>query len=115
MQSIKPVDFTLFVGKTTSFTLSSGKVVKVRESNGSDDELLSSMDLLLQGDNIDQYLTSVIELDEDLGRKPLFDEVQAYKEMDRFYLLYQYLVWKNGTTLEAEVSCQNVGCEEGRT
>jgi hypothetical protein len=113
MQPHKEEPSVLFKGKTEKVTLPSGRVVTIRETNGADDEILSSSQ---EGDEIDgegviRFLASIIDHDETLTHKPLAADVAEYFISDKYYLLFYQRIMNLGHELHFEYSCQNPSCK----
>lgn len=103
-------DLKIFTGDITRVTLPSGKVVLIRETNGADDELLSTLEDITSGDNFNLFITSIVMEDEDLGRKPLLEEVIDWKEQDRWFLIVKQRIINKGDKLDINYTCPIKSC-----
>lgn len=110
MVPAKVDDPLIFIGKETKVTCPSGKVVSIRETNGEDDELLSSIADAQTGENVLKFLSNIITQDEDLKRKPLTSEVGEYLVNDKYYLLFKQRIINHGNEFQFEYKCQNSQC-----
>ena len=104
------MDVVLFTGKTKKIILPSSKEITIRESNGADDELISTIADVATGDNINKFLASVIIMDEDLGRAPTVPETQDYKDADRWATIFHQRILTRGNELVFSYVCSSKNC-----
>lgn len=90
----------IFVGDITQVVLPSGKIVDIRENNGGDDELLSKISSAKNGENINIFLSGIIEKDYELEKKPLAGDVAGYLNKDRYYLMFKQRLINYGNILK---------------
>jgi hypothetical protein len=100
----------LFIGKTTDIKLPSGRIVKIRETNGDDDELLSSLNASLDGSNTYNFLSAIILNDSFLGRRPMPDDIKEWHINDKYVLLFKQRIFNHGFELKFKSTCDNEKC-----
>lgn len=92
------------------FVLPSGLKVLARESNGDDDAIFSRVVDILSGDNIPNYIASVVEKDFSLGRKPQPEDIKNWRINDRNIFLIKQRILNHGSDLIWEHTCSNPDC-----
>ena len=100
----------LFKGATTEITLPSSRVVKIRETNGEDDEILSSWNDAADGSNIDNFLSAIIINDSVLGGKPTPEDISKWPINDKYALLFKQRVFIYGHELKFKAKCTEEKC-----
>lgn len=101
----------LFTGKTTTITLPSGREVKIRETNGDDDELLSSWNDSADGSNIAKFLSSIVLEDSFLKGKPSVGEINNWPINDKYGLLFKQRLFVHGSELKFRAICTEESCK----
>lgn len=86
----------IYMGDSTDVELLSGKKVKIRETNGDDDAILSKIKDASDGSNINNFLANIIEMDYDLARKPLSTDILDWLVNDKYYLLFKQRMINQG-------------------
>lgn len=103
----------VFLGKETTLTLPSGRVVRIRESNGDDDDILSRLGDTSDGSNINNFLANIITEDfEHPGQKLRASDLLKWKVNDKYYLLFKQRLINHGNVLKFTHTCQNERCKK---
>lgn len=99
----------MFEGRTTEITLPSGRVVKIRETNGADDDILSSINAAADGSNTYNFLASIILHDSEQDGKPTANDLKNWLINDKYGLLFKQRVFVHGYDLKFKATC--IECE----
>lgn len=102
----------LFTGEEHTFTLPSGKVITIRESNGEDDGILSRMKSGSEGAHVYNYLASIIIEDHSTKTKPVASDIQEWLVNDKYYLLFKQRIVNLGQELIIAHTCENETCKK---
>lgn len=103
----------LFKGKEEKFILPSGREVMVRETNGDDEDILSSIASSLDdGANILNFLSSIVENDSETSSKPTPHEIDLWPINDKYGLLLKQRVFVHGTKLSFSSTCPEDNCKQ---
>lgn len=107
MQPLRPETPIIFLGQEHEVTLPSGNVVRIRETNGDDDEILSRLGAAQDGSNIINFLTNITEHDSALGRKPHSGDLMEWPLADKYYLLFKQRLLNHGNLLKFQHKFEN--------
>lgn len=118
MKPLEAPEVHIYKGQEHIITLPSTRVVKMRETNGNDDETLSRLGDNAQG--LAQYnFLADITIEESFTKgKPTVDNVLEWPINDIYYTLFKQRLINHGTTLGFTYECPNGDCtdkEGGRT
>lgn len=111
VKEIRSEVLPLFIGQTTDITLPSGRVVKIRETNGADDEILSSLNASVDGSNTYNFLASIIINDSILNRKPTVEDIKSWPINDKYGLLFKQRLFIHGQDLRFRAVCTEESCQ----
>ena len=116
-QIAKPVEpmMPLFNGSTTEITLPSGRVVKIRETNGDDDEVLSSMNTSSDGSNFYNFLASITLNDSFINKKPSANDIKHWPINDKYGLIFKQRLFIHGKELNFRATCTEENCKHEAT
>lgn len=103
-------DTVIFMGKETNITLPTGRVITIRETNGDDDELLSKVGDAQTGDNVYNFLASIITMDKSTGKKPLVEDIMGWPINDKYYVLFKQRIINQGPQLKFPHECSKTSC-----
>lgn len=110
MVPIKKDEPVIFLGNIHEIYLPSGRVVKIRETNGDDDEILSNREKALTGDSVMTFMANITEFDSEKGDKPLTTDILNWPVSDRYYLLFKQRLINQGDILNFGFVCQSENC-----
>src|SRR6188768_357975 len=101
----------IFTGQPHEITLPSGRLVRIRETNGDDDEILSTLKDARQGDSVFNFLANIILEDNTKPGKPsTVVDLLDWPVSDRYYLLFKQRIINQGHLLEFDFICQTPDC-----
>lgn len=100
----------IFNGKQTKICLPSGRSVTIRESNGDDDELLSSVVASEDGSNTYNFLAAIIEKDYTTDNRVSPGEIANWPVNDKYGLLFKQRLFVHGDTLAFRATCSEEKC-----
>lgn len=114
MQPVKDqmseIQSAVFTGKISEIILPSSRIVKVRETNGDDDEILSNLGEAANGQSVMNFLANIVLEDSIKGGKPLVGDILNWPVSDRYYLLFKQRLINRGDLLEFSFVCQTRDC-----
>jgi hypothetical protein len=97
--------------------LPSTKKVRIRENNGEDEGILSTIGGAVSGESTYSYISNIIVKDYDAPEKSsiLVDDIKKWKINDKYYLLFKQRIINLGNDLVFEFNCINNTCVENKT
>lgn len=104
----KQNELPMYSGKLTTHTLPSGRIITIREINGNDESVLSSMSSAMEGDNFHKFISNLIV---DENKVHTVEELLEWPISDVWALIYKARVINHGPTLEFKNQCQNPMCK----
>lgn len=114
VRNIDPI-LPLFAGKTLSLVLPSGRKVTIRETNGDDEELLSSLESAQDGSNMYNFLSAIIVSKNENDEKIMPEDLQKWLINDRIVLMYKSRIFNHGYDLRFRATCQEEKCQHEDT
>ena len=101
-----------YTGKRLKVKLPSGHTVTIREQNGNDDDIISTVSDALNGVMLSKFLAEII-IDQDVKQGMLtYEDIKKWKVNDVYYLILKSRIHSLGNILEFKVVCQNSNCRK---
>ena len=100
-----------FKPRTLTLTYPSGTVFEIRETNGSDDEIISRQGSAIKGTSVSEYLAAIIVGINGEKVKLSTEEASLILSRDRLSLLIQSRIFNLGPKLLYSDSCPYQGCD----
>ena len=96
----------VYLGQKISVKLPSGKEVEIREHNGDDEGILSTVSGAMDGTAINQYLSNIIT-----SPKTKPEDIMSWLVGDKYYLLLWSRIHSTGEELVFKHECRVASCK----
>lgn len=108
-------NLAIFLGKVTEHILPTGRRIKMRETNGADEDLLSNMDNLVAGSNFAMFLSSIITEEQATKESPVrttvpVEDIMNWPINDIWAAIYKQRLINQGPSITFKHQCQNPNC-----